>query len=328
MGANKNGIVNCQLTSVYYEGDATTKFTAIAKYNRHTGMVFDINDGVDQSDESTLDYRFITLPGDPGAEYILNADLSIKDNLMRRRAQSVTAFEILPSKSARHHIGVCSRNFLDYIIAGAAGTNVAHPCVLDARVRNVDTGEIVSVREMGTPDTIKNANDTLARAWALGEFLTDTDYQDPETWMDAIQDEESCPVEIEMLGIYVIDRYAHLHPSTLHEHIVAGYKAEKDTLRTSNNFRLPDVGGTNADDQEFNDMQLEVIQNYVDGEFSHIKTESALDGCGDTLLAFMVREVGDAGDDRDEAIRMLESARKQLDDVIDLLGNTPTPSPR
>lgn len=77
-----------------------------------------------------------------------------------------------------------------------------------------------------------------------------------------------------------------------------------------------------------NEQQKTVLQSYCGGDFSFISTDKELDDCGDGLLAFIVREVGDVTDgvqasrpasqevNYEEAIRAITVAKEQLSQVI------------
>jgi hypothetical protein len=75
---------------------------------------------------------------------------------------------------------------------------------------------------------------------------------------------------------------------------------------------------------QLNDWQKAVTRTYGDGDYRHFEvtgkiSDVDLERCGDTLFIFLMLELSDAEDcdSSDEAIRRLESARRQLDDAID-----------
>lgn len=69
----------------------------------------------------------------------------------------------------------------------------------------------------------------------------------------------------------------------------------------------------------FNELQKEVIQKYQNGEFAHVTSAEELDHCGDTLFAYVVREAGDAGNDRDDYVAMLRTAISDLEHLISMV---------
>ena len=79
-----------------------------------------------------------------------------------------------------------------------------------------------------------------------------------------------------------------------------------------------------------NDWQKAVAQTYGDRDYAHFDVDGVisdddLDQCGDTLFVFLMLELSDAEDcdSTDEAIRRMESARRQLDDAIEALEAPP-----
>lgn len=72
--------------------------------------------------------------------------------------------------------------------------------------------------------------------------------------------------------------------------------------------------------QELDDFQQFVVANYAEGEFSYCKTMEDVEDCGDTLCCFLVREISasEGCDSDDEAIRRLEVARDQIQDLVGL----------
>lgn len=67
------------------------------------------------------------------------------------------------------------------------------------------------------------------------------------------------------------------------------------------------------------DLQRRVVEVYENGEFGHIQSVEEAEGCGDTLLLFLVREAGDALDDTEEFIGMIFRAGEQLRELNDTL---------
>ena len=81
---------------------------------------------------------------------------------------------------------------------------------------------------------------------------------------------------------------------------------------------------------QLNDWQKAVARTYGDGDYGHFEVEGKisdddLEQCGDTLFAFLMLELSDAEDcdSSEEAIRRLESARRQLDEAIEALEALP-----
>jgi hypothetical protein len=75
-----------------------------------------------------------------------------------------------------------------------------------------------------------------------------------------------------------------------------------------------------------NDWQKGVVRIYGGGDYAHFADEGAisyeqLDQCGDTLFEFLMIELSDAEDcdSLEEAVRRLESARRQLDEALGAL---------
>ena len=81
---------------------------------------------------------------------------------------------------------------------------------------------------------------------------------------------------------------------------------------------------------QLNDWQKAVARIYGDGDFAHFEIDGKicdadLDQCGDTLFVFLMPELSDAEDcdSTEEAIRRIESARRQLGAAIDALEEMP-----
>ena len=79
-----------------------------------------------------------------------------------------------------------------------------------------------------------------------------------------------------------------------------------------------------------NDWQKAVARTYGDRDYAHFDVDGAishddLDQCGDTLFVFLMLELSGAEDcdSSEEAIRRMDSARRQLDDAIDALEAPP-----
>lgn len=77
---------------------------------------------------------------------------------------------------------------------------------------------------------------------------------------------------------------------------------------------------------QFNEWQRAVARNYGDGDYAQFAVGGAisdadLNQCGDTLFVFLMLELSDAEDcdSTEEAIRRIESARRQLDAAIGAL---------
>lgn len=64
----------------------------------------------------------------------------------------------------------------------------------------------------------------------------------------------------------------------------------------------------------FSELQQDVAKLYCNGEMAYVHNMQELDGCGDGLFAFLVREAGDASD-LPEFLGMLDTARNQLDQL-------------
>ena len=75
-----------------------------------------------------------------------------------------------------------------------------------------------------------------------------------------------------------------------------------------------------------NDWQRTITRIYGGGDYAYFADEGAisceqLDQCGDTLFEFLMIELSDTEDcdTQEEAIRRLESARRQLDEALGAL---------
>ena len=73
-----------------------------------------------------------------------------------------------------------------------------------------------------------------------------------------------------------------------------------------------------ANNKALDDLQLEALDAYDNGEFAYLKEHTSKDAIGyslengDTLLTFILKELSDAKGDRQEAIRMMYRAGNQL----------------
>lgn len=67
------------------------------------------------------------------------------------------------------------------------------------------------------------------------------------------------------------------------------------------------------------ELQLEAAQAYCSGDFSHVTEKSAVATIGDTLFQFAISEIGEAGGERDEAVRMMRQGAGELNDLADAL---------
>jgi hypothetical protein len=80
----------------------------------------------------------------------------------------------------------------------------------------------------------------------------------------------------------------------------------------------------------FDQLQREAAQAYASGDFAYMNDDSEIADCGDTLFSFVIREVGDASGEREEAVRMMRTAARELEEVADHLerssadANTPS----
>jgi hypothetical protein len=77
---------------------------------------------------------------------------------------------------------------------------------------------------------------------------------------------------------------------------------------------------------QLNDWQRAIARNYGDGDYVQFAIDGEisdvdLDQCGDTLFVFLMLELSDTedSDSTEEAIRRIESARRQLDAAIGAL---------
>jgi hypothetical protein len=75
-----------------------------------------------------------------------------------------------------------------------------------------------------------------------------------------------------------------------------------------------------------NDWQKAIARTYDGGDYAHFAeqgevSDDQLDGCGDTLFEFLMLELFDAEDcgSLEEAVRRIESARRQLDNALGVL---------
>jgi hypothetical protein len=82
---------------------------------------------------------------------------------------------------------------------------------------------------------------------------------------------------------------------------------------------VPKKAAVKLASQPYNALQLEAAKVYCFGEFAHVTDQVSLADVGDTLLDFVICEVGNAGDDREDAARMMRVAAKDLLHVADAL---------
>jgi hypothetical protein len=76
----------------------------------------------------------------------------------------------------------------------------------------------------------------------------------------------------------------------------------------------------------FDSLQQEAVQAYCAGNFAHLTDDSDIHDVGDTLFTFVISEIGDASGDRDEAVRMMRNASRELEEVADYLESQTTPA--
>jgi hypothetical protein len=76
--------------------------------------------------------------------------------------------------------------------------------------------------------------------------------------------------------------------------------------------------------EPFSALQQEGCNSYCSGEYSGMSDEAEVESVGDTLFAFVIRELGDAGDDREEGARMLRAAADELLQIAERLEAEPT----
>lgn len=81
---------------------------------------------------------------------------------------------------------------------------------------------------------------------------------------------------------------------------------------------------------DLNDWQKAVARTYSDGDFAFFADKGEiqdedLDQCGDALFVFLMLDLSDTEDcdSLEEAIRRIESARRQLIEAIDALQALP-----
>lgn len=62
-------------------------------------------------------------------------------------------------------------------------------------------------------------------------------------------------------------------------------------------------------------LQRFVALHYENGEFGRCTTEGETKKIGDTLFRFLILEAGDAGNDKNDYLKMLNTAQMELDDL-------------
>ena len=72
---------------------------------------------------------------------------------------------------------------------------------------------------------------------------------------------------------------------------------------------------------DLTDLQQQVVQHYMYGEFGHIKSVKEAETVEDGLFRFLMHEARDAAD-QDEYLDMLELAELQVRSVINDIGGT------
>lgn len=72
---------------------------------------------------------------------------------------------------------------------------------------------------------------------------------------------------------------------------------------------------------DLNTHQRAAADTYGMGDFSYATTQDEAENVGDTLFLFIIRELSDdeGCDSRDEAIRRMEAAKRDIQDVLDAL---------
>jgi hypothetical protein len=65
-----------------------------------------------------------------------------------------------------------------------------------------------------------------------------------------------------------------------------------------------------------NPCQIAAKNAYGDGDFAYVTSTAEASELEDTLFEFILRELTDVGDDAIEAVRRLDRAKSDLDDVI------------
>lgn len=93
-------------------------------------------------------------------------------------------------------------------------------------------------------------------------------------------------------------------------------KVDNDNTRWLNTNGHPDSRLRNQDSghQGFSELQQNIVENYCGGDMAHVTTMAQAEECGDTLLLFLLREAGDAGNQK-EFLGMLDAAAKDLADL-------------
>jgi hypothetical protein len=83
-------------------------------------------------------------------------------------------------------------------------------------------------------------------------------------------------------------------------------------------------------DRPLSDLQKLVLENYADGDFSHLETIGETRGseCGDTLVQFLMAEAADAGGDPEQLATQLNSAIRQLQELQSALVEHAVNNPR
>jgi len=69
------------------------------------------------------------------------------------------------------------------------------------------------------------------------------------------------------------------------------------------------------------EIQKIARDNYAGGNFSHVESVEETEDVGDTLFEFVMRELAPSEDcdSLDEAIRRMETAKREIEEVIEAL---------
>jgi len=75
-----------------------------------------------------------------------------------------------------------------------------------------------------------------------------------------------------------------------------------------------------------NKFQTLAKNTYAGGQFNYLSTDAQTDRLGDSLFAFIMRELSEAGgcNDHQEAVHRMENARNEIDMLLTELKARPT----
>jgi hypothetical protein len=214
---NKPYIIDVTFVSKWDEGNVKTK----AKMDVSTGSVFDIE--AVSCDYESLIAEVIRIEGDE-VEYPVettdNNEYQVTNPILLGRISRICELEIAGVMMSR--IAFERRMNSDESIA----------IPVNIPVRIVATNDIVANNEVISAD--KSFLDKRikfdALSCVLGEFLTELDYDDPQSQLDAIANNDTQATEA--IGVEFCELYKGFHHDTIMELIQSAIDAQKESLRS------------------------------------------------------------------------------------------------